>query len=109
LSGRQGIELRLGLDGHGAELIVGPQPQLRLEGINAVGVHVSGQQRAVATCGPTAGVGCVSAVVTFIVGAIGATITSVGLIAFDLIPSFDNVAKAFRAVDASAPAPAPQP
>ncbi len=56
-----------------------------------------------AACGPTAGVGCATAVVTAIVAAIGATITALGLIIFDLIPAFNNVAKAFRGVDASAP------
>ena len=57
----------------------------------------------VAACGPTAGVGCATAVATAVVAAIGATITSVGLIIFDLVPAFNNVAKAFRGVDASAP------
>jgi len=64
--------------------------------LTAIGIQV-------AACGGTVGATCVTAVVTAVVAAGAATITSVALIIFDLIPAFNNVARAFRGVDASAP------
>lgn len=60
-------------------------------------------------CPGTVGVTCGTAVITLAVAAIGGGITAVGLVAFDLIPAFNNVARGFRNIDASEPPAAVQP
>jgi len=42
-------------------------------------------------------------VITGLVGAIGGTIATVGVIAFDLIPAMNNVERAFTTVDVNRP------
>ena len=56
-----------------------------------------------AGCIPSGGVLCASAVITGLVGAIGGTIATVGVIAFDLIPAMNNVERAFTTVDVNRP------
>lgn len=56
-----------------------------------------------ALCGETVGITCASAVITGLVGAAGATLTGAGLIAFDLIPAFNNVKRAFTTLDSNRP------
>ena len=62
-----------------------------------------------AVCPGTVGVTCGTAVITAAVLAIGGGITAIGLVAFDLIPAFNNVARGFRNIDATASPASVQP
>jgi hypothetical protein len=69
-------------------------------GVTALGILVVSQ---LAGCLPSGGVLCASAVVTGLVGAIGGTIATIGIVAFDLIPAMNNVERAFTTVDVNRP------
>ena len=62
-----------------------------------------------AVCLGTVGVTCGTAVITAAVLAVGGGITAIGLVAFDLIPAFNNVARGFRNIDATASPASVQP
>ncbi len=69
-------------------------------GATGLGILVVSQ---LAGCLPSGGVLCASAVVTGLVGAIGGTIATIGIVAFDLIPAMNNVERAFTTVDVNRP------
>lgn len=81
--------------------------------IAAVGGGIGAASTAIiiqfALCPETVGVTCATAVITLAVAGIGGAITATGLVVFDLIPAFNNVARGFRNIDANAPPASVQP
>lgn len=56
-----------------------------------------------AVCPSTVGASCVTAVVTLLVGAIGATLWSAAQLVFDTVPAMNNVESAFAIIDQNRP------